>query len=240
LKDLKEKESAIFGSPDEQFGRSKVILLPPSITKKSETKISGTPHHRVNNCTISGCDPRFCGKGKQQNAMCYDFTLTVKYDNTVINQTEIKNLFKTTFLLGGLGKRERRGFGSVMLTQIDGVDIFKTKIEIDTYIKTLTAIKGVSNFAWFKQVEIGKKYATAIAVLEAIGLDSHTNSHNSLGYAKGQQRLASPIYVSVIKDENNNYYPIITTLNTSDKGVTTIATPLTPQQTNFINALNNE
>ena len=58
----------------------------------------------------------------------------------------------------------------------------------------------------------GHSYDNYEEILIKIGESSHSYKHDSLGYARPRERLASPIYTSVIK-ENNKFYPIITTLN---------------------------
>ena len=245
IKILREKETKIFGGSykddnnKEVTLRSKIIILPPQISKSIPIQISGTPHHKKYGCTVSGCDSEFCGKGKQQTAMLYTFELTIKFDDSAITRDELIKLVKTTFILGGLGKRERRGFGSVMITHIDNNPCFQTKTEIDAFLKTLSATNSRLAFAWFKETKIGKSFETNEQMsayeqaLIAIGKASHTHKNDSLGYADKRGRFASPIYVSVVKAEKEaGYYILLTTLNTAAPNKMN-----TYAQTNFINAL---
>jgi hypothetical protein len=66
------------------------------------------------------------------------------------------------------------------------------------------------NYPWIREIEIGKSYDTADELLKKIGEASHIHRDSSLGNAK--PRMASPVYVSIIKQEDV-YKPIITTLN---------------------------
>ena len=63
------------------------------------------------------------------------------------------------------------------------------------------------------KIQLGNAINNYQPLLNRIGQSSHNNNSNFTGYAQGQYRLSSPIYVSIIKN-TNNYYPIITTLNT--------------------------
>lgn len=238
LEELKRQEGEIFGDTSK---RSSILLYPINILTKQEDRISGTPHHRNGYCKTNrnNCFYRngVCGKSKLQNALFYNFSMKVGFNINKITNEDIIRLVKTTFLLGGIGKRVRRGFGSVQITKIDNDVCFISKNEIENFLLTLNRIESNINYPYFKKVEIGKKHNDYNELLVAIGetTHAHADNHGSIGFAKGQERFASPIYVSVIRDENRNLYPIITTLNTAPKRP---IENLGPQQ-NFINALKN-
>ena len=240
LDDMRKAEGEIFGSTSQ---RSSVILFPLVISQKEEIRISGTPHHRNSYCKTSnrncfyGKDGRSptCMKSKTSVAMTYIFTMRVDFNSSKISQVEVEQLFKITFLLGGIGKRERRGFGSIQISKINDKLCMSLKQEIDNFIDTLQAVTSNIKYPYFKKVELGKSYDNVNSVLIAIGESTHNFRDNSLGHT--QQRFASPIYVSVIRVIDNGsqkYYPIITTLNTAD--IRTYFTPTTAQ-TNFITSL---
>jgi len=75
--------------------------------------------------------------------------------------------------------------------------------------KIINKNKG-GKYPWIKEIEIGKGINNMNDVLIAIENSSHNHKDNSLGSAS--PRMASPIYVSVIK-QGTFYKPIITTLN---------------------------
>lgn len=57
-------------------------------------------------------------------------------------------------------------------------------------------------YPWIKEIIIGnKKFNSADAILKAIGKASHKHGDPSLGYAN--PRMASPVYVSVVKIQND-------------------------------------
>ena len=64
--------------------------------------------------------------------------------------------------------------------------------------------------SYIKSIQVGKTYKNFQNLLETIGNTTHTYPDNMFG--SGQPRYASPIYISVIKD-NDKYRPIITTLH---------------------------
>ena len=232
LEAMRKAEGEVFGDTTQ---RSSLILYPLEIIKTDEVRISGTPHHRNGYCqsSRSNCfygNGNSCKKANTQKALFYTFIMRVRFNDAKISKENIEKLFKTTFLLGGIGKRERRGFGSI---QITSVDTFSSKQEIEKFISSLSTVTSTISYPFFKKVEIGKKCKDYSEVLIAIGEASHNYANDALGFAKGQQRFASPIYASVIKDENGSFYPILTTLNTSAKN------PINnlSAQTNFIKAL---
>lgn len=133
----------------------------------------------------------------------------------------IKDLFILSTTLGGFGQRSRRGFGSVAITKINNIHfILLTKTE-DIKAK-LTKInqefkyESKINYPYIQEIEVGKTYLAYQSLLEAIGQASHTYECDELGYAKKEGRLASPIYVSILKFGENDYRPIIATLKNTE------------------------
>lgn len=222
LHGLHEREGEIFGSTDK---RSKVIIYPVEITKIEDFKISPTPHHKKGYCsaTRQNCysfneTTQLCKKATLKTAKLYTFTIEMMVKkNDYMNEEQLKNIFVLATVLGGFGQRSRRGFGSI---QTDNGNALSTKNGIEELIRTINekfsythkAKNGDEEYPHIRQqIEIGKTYPTYQSLLEAIGQASHTYDCNELGYAKKEGRLASPIYVSAIKD-NDGYKPIITTL----------------------------
>lgn len=230
LKTLKEREGEIFGGTDEKSGRSKIVVFYPSITKQQDIKISTTPHHRNGYCSENklNCNYRNgkCMKSIQREAKLYDFEIKFSYDENIINESDFIKLVKVTFLLGGIGKRSRRGFGSVRVkSHFDNLQSYQT------FINTISIHSSIIDYPFIKNIDIGKKYNSFQELLIKIGESSHNFSHSSLGYASRQGRLSSPIYLSVIQVGTSDFYPIITELKTFEKDKTTI------QQSNFKQAI---
>lgn len=153
------------------------------------------------------------------------FTFLVKFDENTIEQTDLEQLLKVTFLLGGLGKRERRGFGSCSIA-INDEKCFETIQDVKEFIQDLNLpIESKLEYPYLEKVSIGKKYDSCFAILEDIGLQSHNFNglyDIHLGFAMRKQhfdkeRMASPIYVSVFQDTTGQdtigFYPIISKLH---------------------------
>jgi len=128
----------------------------------------------------------------------------------------VENIFKLTTILGGFGQRSRRGFGSIQITKIDDENFTppKTVEEIKLIISKINnkfKYKSVIKYPYIKDIQIEKKsYKNFQTLLEIIGNTTHTYPDDMFG--SGQPRYASPVYISVIKD-NDKYRPIITTLH---------------------------
>lgn len=141
-------------------------------------------------------------------------------------------LFELVTILGGLGKRVRRGMGSIDILSSDG-DWNKQKPLISHIKGLLTAFSdyyiikddiiynnfsgGMQYYPWIRQIEIGDHNSNILKDISDITHELHARYPRykkdvyeaSLGHAS-RGRFASPIYVSVVKGEK----PIITSLNT--------------------------
>ncbi|PCI28168.1 MAG: type III-B CRISPR module RAMP protein Cmr1 [SAR324 cluster bacterium] len=156
LGELKEREGEIFGSTER---RSRVIIrvLQPLDYKKLEAAI--LPHKRT--------------KREQSWTPCFEEGQSFKIQFSLPKNylSEIKNLFILTTILGGFGKRSRRGFGSVKITAINE-ELFNIKQELESVAKYLKkdnffidkethSIKSKNqknnNYPYIKTIEIGKK-----------------------------------------------------------------------------------
>jgi len=204
--DFKSQESAIFGGTDNS-GRSKVII---SIDNQTTNTISAypTPHNR------KFSKPAFAVGSK------FEIAVNV-IDNTVMTE-QVKNLFIVVSMLGGLGNRSRRGFGSFKITEINDV-IFEQPNDIKTIERIIKSFNSSypfanisANFPFIKSIEIGQADSDIILKIgkatHSVKADSGWGYGNAMGDAKN--RFSSPIYVSVIKKADGKLYPIITTLNT--------------------------
>jgi len=212
---LREQEGKIFGDTSI---RSAILLRILNESVKGKIQISLTPHHRPGYCDEKKLNCYFknnrCNKSFLKEGRFFNFDLAVCFDDKVIGQQELEELVKATFLLGGLGKRSRRGFGSVRIVKINDNVVLPSLPEMKNFIGTLIPQnQGADlNYPFIKDIQIGKLYNRYKDLLIKIGENSHLYKDDSLGYAYPQRRLASPIYTSVIK-EGGNFCPIITTLN---------------------------
>jgi len=196
LKDLKEQEGEIFGDTDKKSSFS----IKVNKTLKTENT-NPLPHKKKGD------------RGYHQKSG-FKVNQTFQIEFLGKNLDLIENLFILTTTLGGFGQRNRRGFGSI---QIVGSKILSSSKSIKNLIKTINPnfqYKSNIEYPYIKQdIQVGKTYKSFQNLLETIGRASHANNCDELGFAKGKNRLASPIYVSVLKFDDKDYRPIITTLN---------------------------
>ncbi|MHB1644890.1 MAG: type III-B CRISPR module RAMP protein Cmr1 [Candidatus Acididesulfobacter diazotrophicus] len=242
FKNLKEKESEIFGDAGEKFGKSKVKISITSANLKTK-KYSPLPHKEKNNFTYECLD---VGQGLYL---------------TLYAPEEIHNLFRFMSIAGGLGKRSRRGFGSFSINNDDKLK----KIDLDILLNLIKSVNSnnlfkidniepnkiicdkkdkyiadnlISEYPFLIEIQIGKKIKQYGDLLKDIGKASHEHNSDYTGFARGRCRLASPVYVSVIKIEDN-FMPIISSLNTAfdNKGNNKSANNLPDRSLEFKNKI---
>lgn len=227
VKELQEKEGLLFGSSNEKVGRSPVVLriIPGKVQTGSEHLL---PHKRK--------------ASLKAYVIGSQFQVIVTSMGTFNEHTGYETIIEAALLLGGLGRRSRRGFGSVAIIAKDrtnGSD--KGKIpytaphDLQAIAELLNSVnsnrfrvqknvqgnKIVSHgfggdYPYVKSVELGRVYSSAHELLIQIGTATHNVSRGGsdyTGFSKGQKKLASPVYVTAVKI-GLNYHPLITTLNT--------------------------
>jgi len=219
LKDLKEKEDEIFGNTEK---KSSFSINPIKIISESDFEISPTPHHKVGYCNKnnSNCFYRNdqCMKAKKKKAKIYKFNIKMSIrNNEYLNKDGLEKLFKITTLLGGFGQRSRRGFGSI---RIKGDNTLISIEEIEKLIKSINPKFEYNHrnkskneqYPYIKNIKIDNNLSEKnyFILVEKIGKTSHKYCENMFG--SGQPRYASPLYISILK-ANNDYIPIFTTLH---------------------------
>jgi len=161
-----------------------------------------------------------------------NFSVRIDYNEKLISRDKMISLFVLMCTLGGLGKRSRRGFGSVTVLRIGDND-YSSPTSLDDIFRCINNVSPdkyknengriTVNFSSFNEypfileVNIGD----TIQTLELIGKATHdTKLINPFEYEKsigaGRPRLASPIYISIL----SNGYPVVTTLK-KDRNVST-------------------
>lgn len=218
LEELKRQEAEIFGGVGAGQGRSKVIVRVSDLDLNTRTA-ELVPHKPF----------------MKQQAIHEEekFEVVLSLTMTLPNFTikHLKHLFELVCILGGFGKRARRGMGSVYIVESSTGDLTHSKIDL-AYIQArisafspFYALSGESidfnysgrspKFGYIKQIQIGEAKKDG-ELLRTISNATHKVKEQngyaydpSMGHAfKG--RYASPVYVSVIK---GSIKPIITTLN---------------------------
>ena len=145
---LKQQESELFGGTD-SGGRSKVIISVDNQTTKTTTA-HPTPHKER-----PFPKPAFAVGSK------FEMTVNV-IENRVMTAEQVKNLFIIVSLLGGIGNRSRRGFGSFKITEINDVKFEQPNDEdsierlINTINSTYPFVNNTANYPFVKSIEIGR------------------------------------------------------------------------------------
>jgi CRISPR-associated protein Cmr1 len=225
IKKLKEEEAKLFGSSDEKIGRSKLRIHIP--VKQIRTfGYPPFPHWE------DKPNKRFFNSPAVGYGQSFQVILTITSDE--ISHKKYQAIFEAALLLGGFGKRSRRGFGSIQITKRNG-EVYQVPQDMDELKNLLDRInpgcfsisddgrkivsEGFSgNYPYIKEIEIGKDYSNVDTLLKSISQATSVSACDYLGFTKKIDkksiRFASPIFVSVIR-RNRVWKPIITTLNTS-------------------------
>jgi CRISPR-associated protein Cmr1 len=213
IENLRKEEAKIFGGTGEKEGKSKVMIkvCPQQISFSSYRPL---PHSQTKTFTF----PCICVNST--------FEIFLRGEEEFINI--FKNVLFLSTILGGFGKRSRRGFGSVAIIEPEELNLENLQKEelLSKILDTLNQIdnhyeissskivnkKSGGNYPWIKEIEIGNKHDDWETLLKKIGNATHNLKNPSLG--NSSPRMASPIYVSVVKLKDG-FYPIVTTLNSS-------------------------
>jgi CRISPR-associated protein Cmr1 len=221
LKELKERESLIFGGT-EGSGRSKLLVRSNIILSKNSVELL-VPHK-----------PFMKQEAFSANHTTFSVTLSLTQALDYFDETHMQSLFIITATLGGFGKRSRRGMGSVSITDSTPQKIMQPSSleDILFHLKRFSPYfvndgkkiyhnfsGALQQYASIRQIQVGDFDSNSEnALLRKISDKTHEFHQKdtwkygaSMGTAKGG-RFSSPIYVSVIK---GSVKPIITTLNTA-------------------------
>lgn len=192
LKELKKQESKLFGGAGEDSAIKSSFRIKLITSSLQTEQIDPLPHKKS----------RFRISGYKENQ---------NFKITLIGREldSIENIFTLSTILGGLGQRSRRGFGSIQIQEGISEEYIRTLIE---EINPSFNYSSDNAYPYIKNIEIGKEYRDMNGLIKTIS--SATHNHNGDGMFGSVQggRYASPVYISIIKD-NQNYRPIITTLN---------------------------
>ena len=228
LKELKEKENDIFGSIEKRSSfRIKVCC---NYVKKGKYK--ALPHQSD---TIFIWDKKENKRKEIKNKKAFELEayLPNSYNNFQIDfifhkkkyVELIKNLFILSTIIGGFGRRSRRGFGSIRINRIDNSEFdYENRLSIERIEELIKSINPKFNFCFIKEeknqnypfiqnIEIGNiAYSSYNEILKHIGQMTHDCKCGKAGIFRNIDRFASPCYVSAIK-KDSKYYPVITSLN---------------------------
>lgn len=213
IKRLAKDEAKIFGGTGKGEGKSK-IQIRISYNKLNTKSYSPLPH-----------------KNKQFSIPAiYNQKFRCILNGEELYKKEALSALKLSLLLGGFGKRSRRGFGSVSYKSFNNFEELIDEIEKTNTITNnpMSINKNKSNdsrivltrninlkepeYPRIYEIYMGEKGASsADSVLNKIGRASHAHRDNALGTIIKPHRVASPIIATVVKI-NQAYHPIITKL----------------------------
>ena len=226
LEELRKNEGIIFGASDENIGKSpfSIRIHKPNIWDGNQEVLFTHSESK-----------KFKYPALKEDQ---SFEINFSSRNKEIEE-KVKNLFEISSILGGFGKRSRRGYGSIEILRIIELQDIKdtnsakniqfsiptepnkildkileliNSINAGMYIKNTDkgAMKIIKKFPspilsqlnkypFIEEIEIGEGHSQAKEILKTIGKASHDHDCEYTGFAKGNIRFASPIYVSIIK-----------------------------------------
>jgi CRISPR-associated protein Cmr1 len=224
LEQLKRKEDKIFGGGGEEATRSKIIL------QCSHPQLTTT----VQNLVIHKTMPQ---KAFQAGQTFYVSLRMMPDPVEGFGSEQMQALFEITCLLGGLGKRSRRGRGSIAIKSIQhgtaSPEDFAPPLTCDEIYKRLklfsphfqvanqmiiNTLQGrTESYPFIQRIQIGKPNNNLLANIDKATHDLLGEYGDSYGASMGQARggrFASPVYTTVLKDASGGLRPLITTLKT--------------------------
>lgn len=212
-KQLAKDEAIIFGGTGKGEGKSKISIRVEN--NKPSTKSYNPLPHKPPTFNLPAINT---GNKFRCNLNC-----------EASCEKDAISAFKLSLLLGGFGKRSRRGFGSISYKSFNNFEELINEIEETNIITNnyMSIDKNKSNdsrivlsrninlkepqYPRIYEIYMGEKGASsADSVLNKIGHASHTHRDNALGTIE-PQRVASPIIATVVKI-NQKYHPVITKL----------------------------
>ena len=228
--DLRKEEGKRFGKTRQKSP----LLIRLSFSEELTDEYQPLPHHTGSRCANCSRQNKECKQAYTRNAYCPGQKFTIKL--TADNLTDYQSIAKLGFLLGGVGNRSRRGFGSVRDTSWFFQDVPDLRSEIWGTLNSIApgqfADNGCSiesNIGLLVYPVIHKIYFghpvsgdNPVPLLTKIGQATHDHydeHNNALGYARGPKRMASPIHVRIQK-VGNGYLPIVTQLHWRYPGYT--------------------
>lgn len=233
---LRKEEAKIFGVGGGKARRSRIVI------KTTHPEWDGVFQSHVLPHKDKGLTKAF----NPETPQFFEVSLSFSHELDDLRYDDLKSLFVLSCLLGGYGKRSRRGFGSVRIVGIKDSDdnefksfcmpkdlqeilelikVFSSHYKLDAASR-LPKICLVSStdfsepYPYITEIQIGETvYGDYKDIVHSIGLATHDYKSNdpSLGYAGDQDRFASPVYVSAIQYGPNDYRAIITTLHMAER-----------------------
>jgi CRISPR-associated protein Cmr1 len=212
LDELKEEESKIFGSTKQGASfRFRIKDFSEINNDQNRIRKCPLPHKKEKvNFALSAikpgvsCEVEFGFKSKGAGKL-------------------VEKVFDITLMLGGIGQRARRGFGSLerkewkfldsstFLTSLkENLNYFSSRqwIAAENRLKRSKTEKSNYKYPVLEEIIVGRNGAKE-EILKRIG--NATSDHRDKVLGSGSPRMASPIYVTINR-LGDNFYPVISRL----------------------------
>lgn len=239
---LRDKERKLFGDTGR---KSRLLMHIPGSQEPVKGNYQPLPHHTGKklcaNCEYKRANEN-CKKGYENKAYIAGEQFTMKLSARDLDFYE--KIVKLGFLLGGIGNRSRRGFGSIRILKncwdfTDVADLRENTWKIlngvvnnDPFQKSEEKIKAKDgsilttkivgskltkspSYPVIWRIYFGSQSKDVDSLLKTIGQATHDHDNDALGYAKGPKRMASPVHVTINKVAGG-YIPVITQLHTDN------------------------
>jgi CRISPR-associated protein Cmr1 len=212
LKNLRDREGCLFGTIQKPAQKSPLIIRTYSRTPKIAYH-KPVPH-------------------RNYKAKAFDIGFEFSVNLIIQNELDVySKILDLSMILGGLGRRSRRGFGatkridqgSEQEISIDYVYSLLIKVsQSKQYKKNSTKIiltkKPRLHYPYINEIEIGCEWDSWNELQHHISRESKKN-RTLISANKGKSRFASPIWISVIEGKTEDTCkPIITTLHIAGSG----------------------
>ncbi len=221
VSEMKKKEGELFGSTE--------------LKSPLRIRLDSYKSHKMNNSEQKKWLNRISGISPQSQ-----ISLIFSYSNHRVDQDQMDyyiNLLKISLILGGLGKRSRRGGGVLKLVEIDGEVCTNENVFLDLQeaFENLE-VNGEYNF---EKNEITRKKDLPLELesypfLKEIVIDSKGSTlknfkqriqramkqTKNISYCMQCERMACPIYLSAYGDSSDALFPIVSVLHNTNPSKT--------------------
>lgn len=208
---LAASEARIFGGTSGKKIRSRIAIRIVS-NELRKNRYSPLPHKQVR-FSFPAIEPR------------QTFQCVASVDEE--HRTVAMSTLRLSLLLGGFGKRSRRGFGALAYRKFRNIDdvieeieaansalsdhVSLTRRDPDGRTVLLRHIDhGRPSYPRILEIHIGHKKGPTDSILKKIGNMSHLCRDNALGTVR-PRRMASPVIATVVRIKEE-YYPVLTKL----------------------------
>lgn len=212
---LRRTEAKLFGSTD---GKAPLSIRTLGKTNLDKARYKPLPHKPDN-------DKRSIKIDAYKGGQSFGLYLITKNEP---DACRYKQIAKLGFLLGGVGNRSRRGFGSIRETDWNFPDVCDLRNEVLETLNTVARVNrfqindekiiksklsSFPNYPVIQRIFFGKPTDDVDSLLKKIGRETHAamqrNRDDTLG--GGVPRMASPVVVR-IQMVGCQYIPVVTQL----------------------------